>query len=196
MKKRMALVVLGIFLSAPLAWAASFGEFSAEMVSRGGGREFRGKIYVSGEKSRVEMPGSIMITRMDQKISWVIMPEQQMYMEHPLDLTKVEHTAKELPGEVERKSMGKEDVDGKPADKFLVRYDSGAGEQSIYQWMNADGFPVQVAAVDGSWSMLYQNLHQGPQPSDLFEIPASYQKMEMPNMGDIQAMMKANRSGE
>ncbi len=79
----VALVTI-LLLAAGLARAA---EFSATMVTRAGGMEIPGKIYVKDNKVRNEVQAaglaSIHILRPDKKAVWIIMPQQKAYMEMP-----------------------------------------------------------------------------------------------------------------
>lgn len=182
MRKIISCVLISLLalVLVPQAFAAAQAEFSADMVTREGGQTFHGKIYSAKDKVRIETPAATIINRLDQKVSWVLMPEQQMYMEQPIDPMAAARMQAEVPGETERVSMGKEPVDGKPAEKFKVTYDAGRGPENIYQWMGEGKFPLKTESLDGSWSVEFQNLIQGPQPASLFEIPADYQKFSMP----------------
>lgn len=168
-----------------LAGAVSAQEYSADMVTRSGNQTMTARVFVAKDKVRMEMPESIMIIRNDKKVSWMIMPSEKMYMEQPIDMSKAPKTAKEFAGEMERKSLGMETVDGQQTEKFLVVYKEGKKTVSVYQWIKDDHIPVKIEAVDGSWSVEYKNLKVGPPADDLFEPPAGYEKMAMPSMGDL-----------
>ncbi|KPK99182.1 MAG: hypothetical protein AMJ95_00025 [Omnitrophica WOR_2 bacterium SM23_72] len=156
--------------------AADIQPFSSEMVSRAGGKIENAKVYVSGNKMRTEIAGNIAILRLDKNVMWIVMPSQQMYMEMPMDMTKVPQTSKEIEGELERVPLGEEMVNGIQTDKFKVTSREGA----VYQWLTDSGFPVKMEAVDGSWSVEYKNIFFGPQPDYLFEVPAGLKKASMP----------------
>jgi len=84
-------------------------EFSADTIFTSEGQKMTGKIFSKSDKSRMEMNTQghqmIMISRMDKKVAWNIMPDQKMYMEMPIDPKK--HSPKtEIKGEVERKQVG------------------------------------------------------------------------------------------
>ncbi len=176
------------------AWAAAgMREFSAEMVMQGEGQSFQGKIYVGNDKTRLEMPQSIVITRIDRNVSWVIMPSQGMYMEQAIDQHMAERTATRYEGETERVSMGKEAVNGEPAEKFRITYTLQGSSQTVFQWMGKHEIPLRIAAPDGSWSVEYRNVQVASQPEHLFEVPDGYQKFAMPSMGNMAAMM--NQAG-
>ncbi len=181
-KTIVTITVIGSLFTGPAGWAFSAGGFSADMVSRSQGQQVEGKIYFSEGKARMEMMQTIMITRLDRKVSWMIMTSEKMYMEQPFDPSVTAKVSKEMPGELERVPLGAETVDGKPAQKFKVTYSQNGRQDSIYQWIGASDFPVKVEATDGSWSVEYRNVTVGPQPDSLFEVPDGYQKFAMPSL--------------
>jgi hypothetical protein len=163
-------------------------DFSADMISTAQGRSFQGKIYISKDKTRMETPESISITRLDKKVVWVLMPKDKMYMEQPVDPSKTVATSEKNSNEIERKLIGKEMIDGRMADKYQVVYSENGKKLTMFQWIAAGlKIPVKTAAADGSWTMEYKNIKIGKQPDSLFEVPGDYQKfsMQMPSMKDI-----------
>ena len=161
-------------------------DFSADMVSTTKDGVFIGEIFVTKDKTRMEMPQAITITRMDKNIVWILMPEQKMYMEQPLKPENVPATSDKMPGEIERKLMGAETINGKTTNKYRIVYTVGNKKETIFQWITtASGFPIKSAAGDGSWAAEYKNLKTGKQLDSLFEIPAGYQKFEMPSIPDL-----------
>jgi hypothetical protein len=188
-------VLLGwILCGAALAEGMERADFSADMISKSQGREMEMKIYVTKDKTRMDMGQSMVITRMDKHVSWMVMPSQNMYMENPIDLDKVAKTEKTIPGEVERVSLGADAVDGQQAEKFKITYITAGRQDSMYQWMAGNSpVPLKMEAADGSWSMQYKNVRLGPQPDSLFEIPAGCQKFAMPaGMGGAPMQMPAD----
>ncbi len=176
----MAAVVFGC------AAVASAEDFSADMVSTGKGGSFKGKIYVSQNKTRMEAAESITISRMDKKVVWILMPKEKMYMEQAFDPSKQMPTSEKVDNEIERKLIGQEKIDGKAADKYLVTYKQGGRKESMYQWMAVDlKMPVKMAAVDNSWTMEYKNIKKGKPADSLFEVPAGYEKFAVPSMKDM-----------
>lgn len=188
MKVLMSLLVsVGLMISATANAFNASAQFSADMVSTAADQVIEAKIYVGDKKTRVEMPQATMIMRMDLSVSWIVMPEQGMYMEQPIDPKMAAQTSREMPGEMERKSLGKENVNGRDAEKFLVVYSQNGRTDSIHQWLTSEGLPIRTAALDGSWSADFKNIQEGPQPATLFEPPTGYQKFEMP---DVNSMMR------
>ena len=164
---------------------ASAQDFSADLVNTFGKETTQSKLYVSGEKIRMEMKEGIMIVRTDKRVSWMLMPSEKMYMENPIDMTRVPKTGKNFDGEIERISLGSDSVDGQPTEKFKVTYTENGKSMAAYQWIKDGQIPVKVEAVDGSYSMEYKNISTGAQPAELFEVPADYEKMSMPSLGDM-----------
>lgn len=188
MKAKM-LLLMCMFLGAILLVLPGYAQdFSADMVSFSSEGSFTGKIYVSGEKSRVEMPEAVTISRMDKKLAWVLMPNEKMYMEQPLSPRSSASTREKLDGEIERKAEGNEKVSGRNTAKYRVIFELEGKREEVFQWIDeAAHIPVKTAAVDGSWSSEFKNIQTGPQGGELFEIPAGYRKMSlgMPDMNDL-----------
>ena len=157
-------------------------EYSADMVMRAEGKQFEAKTAVKGSKSRMEIVGATMIHRGDLGVSWTLMPGQNMYMEHKIDPQVLAQTGAYEDADVLREALGKDEVDGRAADKYKITYSHEGAPQSVYQWSVAGDIPVKVAAVDGSWEVQYNNLQSAGVSDSLFEVPAGYQKFEMPSM--------------
>ena len=191
MKKIIPLIKILILLSASFAWAF---DFSADTVSTSQGQVSKGKIYVSNDKVRMDTPGASTITRMDKKVAWILMPDQNMYMEQPLSLENVA-AAEKVPGELSRTLVGLDTVDGKTVNKYRVTYTSSAGESSMLQWVDsAMNIPVKTAAEDGSWSVEYRNITMGAQPDSVFELPTGYKKFAMPDMKEMMRSAQQERT--
>lgn len=185
--KVFCVMLLGLGMMV-FAGAGFAGDFSADMVSTSPEGSFIGKIYVSGEKSRMETVGAITISRMDKKIAWILMPTEKMYMEQALDARSAIGAQEKIDGEIERIAEGRETVNGRATTKYRVTYEAQGKREMVFQWIDgAEQVPVKTAAVDGSWSMEFKNMQAGPQDQALFEIPAGYQKMSfsMPSMEDM-----------
>lgn len=160
---------------------------SASVVHTAAGKTSKSKMYINSGKFRMEseeMGGSYMIVRRDLKKVWMVMAQNKSYMELPEGKeSETPMPDEKMKGEVSRKELGKETIDGHPAVKYEVTAKMGDKTSTFYQWMATDiNFPVKVAAVDGSWTAEYKDIKIGPQADSLFEIPAGFQKMDMPVM--------------
>lgn len=185
--RRAFLSVVGISLCLLFAARALALDFSSDVVSTSHGQKQTSKIYVQGTKARMESgPQGYSIVRPDKNLVWMVMPEQKSYMEMRFDPSKQPRTGEKVQGEVSRKLLGPETVDGHPCQKYEVTYKDKETSQKMYQWMATDiKFPVRTAAVDGAWMVEYKNIRLGSQPDSLFEVPSGFQKagMTLPDMG-------------
>lgn len=186
MKNNMKLILglMAIFLSAKMAWAI---EFSGDMIHTTKEGVTTQKFFVKNDKSRMENQEGIAITRLDKNVMWILMPQQKMYMEQPLNPDNVGTFSEKYPGELERTLIGQEVVDGRITDKYRIVHTIAGIKATVFQWVARDlGMPVKTASEDGSWSVEYKNIRMGSQPDSLFEIPAGYQRFstEMPSMDE------------
>lgn len=175
--------VLAIFLAGGTAFAA---EFSADMVMKGpDGQGMSGKVFVKGQKIRQEMDqdGEKMITilRPDRKLSWVIMPDEKVYMEMKMRESSEDPTLAEKADPAKVKRLGKETVNGFVCEKIQVT-DKGT---VVTQWLSTElGWPIkgEVKGPEGVSTHEYKNIKKGGVSEALFEIPAGFQKMSVPGM--------------
>src|SRR4030042_2997262 len=182
MLKKFFAILLFIFLLSGTALAFEFSAYTR--LTDEGVRETKGKIYFKPDKYRMDMKvheEMIMITRVDKKVIWNIMPAQKMYMEMPFNLKNKPKVEEKFEGEIDRKLVGNETIDGHPTKKYLITYKTGDEKLQVYQWFATDiNFPVKTSAIDGSWSQEYKNIKIGSQSDSLFEVPAGYKKIQMP----------------
>ncbi len=194
MKKLAWSLVLASLCLAMSTWALA-AELSAEVVHTGQGQQFSSKVFIKGDKVRMEgqtAPGAqagqgYQIIRQDLKVMWMVDPQQQSYMEVPLgqmgDLSRRAKAGEKLPGEISRKSLGMEKIDGRPTEKMEVTYSQQGQTTTVFLWMDKGlGLPLKTAAKDGSWSVEYRKVVKGGQPDSLFEVPAGFKKVSMPAM--------------
>ena len=186
MKKRF--LVLSVMLIALIfAGTATALEFSADVVNTGkGGKGMTSKIYMKDKKVRFEAPNqdTYTISRQDMQTTWIVMPKQKSYMEMKASQAKEQAPQEKVKGEISRKLIGPDTVDGHPTKKYEITYEVEKKQMKSYQWLATDmnNFPIKSAAVDGSWGMEYRNIKMGGQLDSLFEVPKDYKKMAMPAM--------------
>jgi len=177
------LVIAGFLLS--FSRGAFAQDFSANIVSTTKEGIQQGKVFVAKDKIRIEMMGSITISRQDKNAVWMLMPQERMYMELPLRPQDIVITSDKIEGEISRRLVGRETVDGKMADKYEVIYSLQGKNVRSFVWLTQGlNFPIKSAGADGSWMVEYKNVVIGEQPASLFEIPAGYQKFstELPEL--------------
>jgi hypothetical protein len=143
-----------------------------------GEKDVKGKVYMQAGKMRMELDGAgdkaVTISRPDKKLTWVLMPDEKMYMEqaHQEDPKIREWTPDR---EARSKLLGEETVSGLPCKKY-----QGEGKDTFYWISDKIGFPVKTQDPHGS--MLLRNIQIGAVPGSLFEVPPGYEKFSIPQM--------------
>lgn len=185
---RLAAVVLLFLMTRALA-----ENYSADVLTTTKMGTMKSKVYMAGDKVRMESEEGVIITRADKKVIWMLNPKEKFYVEVPLNSEGAIKASDRTPGEIERKFLGKEELQGILASKFMVVIENNNIRQSLYQWL-APGMdiPIKVASLDGSWSTEYKNIIKGTPPASLFEVPKDYRKFsyQMPDIKDFESRLK------
>jgi hypothetical protein len=180
------LIGSSLVLVLALGLAARAADFSADVETRAKGKTISSRMNYAGDKWRLESTAAgkktVSILRSDKKVVWTILPDQRLYIEHKMQPEHQRGMTAKQPGEMSRKKIGRETVNGIAADKYEVTYRNGRQTEKMHQWISDDKLPVKSAAVDGSWSTELKNVKMGQQAVTLFSVPAGYNKMTMPTM--------------
>ncbi|MGD0570893.1 MAG: hypothetical protein ABSA78_21040 [Candidatus Sulfotelmatobacter sp.] len=190
----------GLTLAASFALAQA--EFSAEIVDlQKPGTPTTAKIYFAKDKMRIESQtasahgGGAVIVNFGTQTSMVLMSQQHMYMEMPMQAQsqRMSYTAAFFQtGDVENAcgdwqkigsnqgsschKVGSETVNGRSTVKYETTNASG---DVSYFWLDPKlRFPVKWQGKNNSGEL--RNIQEGTQPATLFEAPAGYNKMVMP----------------
>lgn len=167
-------------------WAVS-PEFSADMTTTDAkGKVATGKIFIKGyQKIRQEISAegqtSVTILRLDKKVSWTLMPENQ-YLEvaMPFDTQHPEDSGIEY----ETTEIGNETING--YDCKVTQYTYKQKKYGILiQWVSTKlNFAIKSQSKNAKGKVTntieYTNIKTSAQPDSLFEIPSGYQKMGLP----------------
>lgn len=194
MLTRLLLAVVVVMGMAGMALAAEPAavEYSADETMETAGFAFEGKVYVSAGRERreqlVEGTRQITITRHDKKVSWTLLPEQQMYMETKLGTASA--TQDDLSQyEVQQTTVGPEEINGVMTTKSKIIMTGKSGDKlGGFWWVSHEGVMVKldVIGVDAGSKLRMKkelkNLEIGRQDPALFEIPEGYTKMSLMNM--------------
>ena len=152
-------------------------EFSSNVITKTKEGIVNGKVFVSKDKIRMEMESAISIARTDKKMVWMLLPKEKIYMEMPMGAENTVTLMNKVPGEISRKLLGTETIAGRVTEKYEVQYQDKDKKQTIHIWLSKDlQFPLKSSNVDGSWSVEYIDVKEGPQPAAMFELPADYKK--------------------
>lgn len=172
----LTILVSALFIADPVFAA----DFSAEMVSTTKEGTVKGKVFISGVKTRMEMDNTITISRVDVLKVWMLMPQDQLYIEMPLENPELVGISERIPGEINRVLLGTEELPGQgPAEKYEVEYKiAGEMPEKVLLWIDRDSrIPVKTAALDNSWTVEYKDIKIEKQEESLFEIPAGYKPL-------------------
>jgi outer membrane lipoprotein-sorting protein len=140
-----------------------------------------GKIYISGDKTRMEMEA------MGVKMITITNEEGDIYMYDPDRNSAMKMTAQpattDLPNEWAEEDIsamkveGEEKIDG--ADCLIVSLTEEGTVSKM--WLRKDnGLPVKIEIPDEGVLIEYKNYDTGAQDPALFEIPANAEVIEMP----------------
>ncbi len=181
----LTLFLLVLMVVSTGIWAAG-PEFSADMtMTDAKGKVASGKIFMKGQKIRQEITDegqtNVAILRLDKKVSWTLLPENQ-YMEvaMPFDTSRPEDSGIEY----ETKELGNETINGYECK--VIQYTYKEKKYGILvQWIaNKLNFAIKSQTKNSKGkvtnTMEYSNIKVGNQPDSLFEIPSGYQKMGLP----------------
>lgn len=164
-------------------------EWSATVVSSSAGQAVTMKVYIKPEKFRTDndAAGQSTIVRKDLNKVWMLMTSQKTYMEMPGTTEgQVQMVGEKVKGEVSRKEVGRETVNGHPTMKYEVTAKDNDKVMQVYQWQATDiNFPIKTAAIDGSWIMEYRDVKLSVQPDSLFEVPSGYKKLSIPGKAEM-----------
>jgi hypothetical protein len=111
-------------------------ELTADTMTKDGQKTYQGKIYVRDGKVRIERRNTpfYAIVRGDKGVLWQINGAENTYLEAKLTLELKPFSEEKLPGELSRKPLGTETVDGHPAKKYEVAVERGNKTDTYYQW--------------------------------------------------------------
>ncbi len=197
----MFLAVLTAFaFQGPQPFSADFSTTSSN-----GNVHMNGKFFFSLPKMRMDIADTgqrqnagpfggkmSMIVDGSSKTAYMLMTEQQMYMEFPMDqnnpmlqrMPKLQNLSSDPcsvgnQGDATCKKLGSETVNGRACDKWEVTDKSGKKETL---WIDQKlHFPVK--STDGQITSEFTNIKEGAQDAALFKVPPGYRKFDASMMG-------------
>jgi hypothetical protein len=200
-KMRVAAVVAFAVLSAPCARGGDQPhQFSADLVyDKAGVRTaaHSGKLNVADRKIRIELPDlaiGFFIVRSDAAAAYFVKPAQRVFMDakqtseltqllvpvDPDDPCRQWQAMAQIAGVTDQgaawrcERIGDESIAG----RRTIKYQGISPREDRYLiWIDPRiDFVVKLEANDGSVEVA--NIQEGPQPAQLFEIPAGYAKFD------------------
>jgi hypothetical protein len=175
------------------AQAPSMSPFTGDIaIKNKEGKDLNGKLYFSGSKMRMDMNSggrdAVMIYDIASKTSYMIMPQQKMYME-----MKAGQMARNLPKISDLKSydpdhpcaqqenmtcekIGSETIDGRSTDHWTFKDDKDGSV--MHAWIDRKiHYPIRTTTPDSQMDI--SNIQEGEPSASLFEIPSDYRKFDM-----------------
>ena len=162
-----------LFVVAMLSYAFAL-DITADMITKEGKITRNGKLYLKDNKCRAEKGSTPIYTivRGDKGLLWQVNGAENTYVEAKLTPALKPWIEEKIFGEVSRKEIGAETIDGHPTKKYEVTVKQGNKSDTYYQWFATDiRFPVKIANVNGKWSVEYKNIKNGA-PDNVFNLPA------------------------
>lgn len=192
--------IIGLFLIVVLVLAAGAAraDFIADQyitISLGeigeNARIFPAKVYSRQKQLRVEINNAgrtvVHISRGDKRppVFWMLMPDEKMYVEtvggeNPLDPFSPTSDIK-----IEKVFVGKENVAGRPTNKFKMTWRDKEGKKRIgFAWeaIDLNNAPIRQEFFREGEHVLVQltNIKVQKLDPDLFEVPSDYKKIAAP----------------
>jgi hypothetical protein len=196
--RKLAIAVL-LFFIASTAFAQLPGAtpFSGDLtIKTKASKNMTGKVYVGGTKMRMDINGMgrgmIMINDLANKISYMLMPTQRMYMEMRVgemaaqrgpkmpDLNSYDpnNPCAQTP-DMTCEKVGSETVNGRSTDKWIFKTKKDG--KTMTAWLDRKvAYPIRTIS-DGN-EMDLTNIQEGMPAASLFEIPSGYKKFDMGSM--------------
>ena len=167
-------------------------EYSADYIMETAEGAIRGRLNgapgLERREDLVEGTSIVSIRRDDKQVLWMLMPAERMYME--MKLGQMDGNTSRTPSPEEYKTEftneGREEVNGMMTTKSKVIMTGADGSKmGGFWWTTDDGLLVKMDVISIAkgekirMKRELSNIKIGPQPKDLFEIPAGYQTMSM-----------------
>jgi len=154
--------------------------YSAEIIRSDGERSL---VFEDGVRGRVEDGKNILIRRLDKGVAWNLTPETKTYSQVKLTKEMVKR-AISLETLCDWRADGTEVIDGRNCLRFIGHYHSADGASDaaheIYYVDAKTHMPRRNITFDlnGKKALTVDTLNVvlGPQPREIFEIPAGYKR--------------------
>lgn len=164
-------------------------EFNADVNQRLHGTTLTGRIFVKGEKYRVELQdagGRQMVIIVNQKtdLTMVVNPAEKNYMETPSTgmislMNDPFQSARYMETRSTKKLLGEEIISGYECSKFI--FESDQREMMTVWKAKKLGFALKISLPDKKQSFVeLKNIKESPIDEARFQLPAGYTKEEDP----------------
>jgi outer membrane lipoprotein-sorting protein len=193
LRGRYLLFLVCLFLLAPVLRAQPITppvvldkQYSADMIITGaGGNVMQQKIFAANGDLRTDQIStgmSILVLPEKQKM-YSILHAQKLVMSMPYDPAKMKSRIALANLQGTYTEVGPATINGVVCTEY--KYVSTDGKAYNIWVDTVRKIPVQMEALDHSFTLQLKNYQAAPQPAALFEIPPDYQVMEMPAMPNL-----------
>ncbi|MBH0197150.1 MAG: hypothetical protein HP494_16550 [Nitrospira sp.] len=169
-----------------MAQQAAAIDFSAERIVKNEQYSVTAHVNAKDDRWRFEFMqpqggASIIIVRMDSRISWLILSKRRQYLEVPVEKDHRLVVSERMEGEVSREFIGDETLNGYPTELFEVTVAENGVTRQYYRWVTkAQRFPVKTVSKQGRWSEEFRRLIFTEQSPFLFELPRRLDRANPP----------------
>jgi len=190
-------VTLVCLLAMPAVVPLQAAEFSADLIRADEDNDKEtSRVYVKGDLRREDImdEGEVegwVIYRPDKGVMWHVSPDDDMYVEVPLDIggDDIVEQVNRLEGSTTMKALGMEKLHGFDCEKTQYKYHEG-GQGGVMVWYSkALDYPIRIVQQDLAGNAMQtveiKNVDQAAVPASMFDIPAGYEKMTIPTMPEM-----------
>ncbi len=176
-----------------MAQQAAAIDFSAERIVKNEQSSVTAHVNAKDDRWRFEFMqpqggASVIIVRMDSRISWLILSKRRQYLEVPVGKDHRLVVSEMMEGEVSREFIGDEVLNGYPTELFEVTVAENGGTRQYYRWVTkVQRFPVKTVSKQGKWSEEFRRLIFTEQSPFLFELPRRLDRANPPMEGQPSA---------
>lgn len=192
------IIGLCIFLVLALAATAARADFIADQyitISLGeigeNAQIFPAKVYSKEKRLRVEINNAgrsvVHISRGDKRppVFWMLMPNEKMYVETVGGENPIDSFSPKSDVKIEKVFVAKENVAGRPANKFKMTWRDKEGNKRIgFAWeaIDLNNAPIRQEFFREGEHVLVQltNIEVRKLDAALFEIPSDFKKITAP----------------
>lgn len=163
--------------------------FSATQTINSGRNSFSTQLYREGKKMRMDISeegqNMSIVMRLDEDTNYMLMHEMSMYQE--VKTKRIKQYQSNMGIEfTNQKTIGRETVNGYETTKYTADYKDNDGQTGTgTYWITDDQIPVKtVMQIQRrrkvtETSMELSNLKVVDQPDELFEVPATYNSLNL-----------------
>jgi hypothetical protein len=165
-----------------LAHPAAALDFSADRIVKNGTSVVTAHVNAKHDRWRFEFTrpqggANVIIVRMDQRSSWLILSKQRLFLEVPIANDHRLVVSEAMEGEVSREFVGDETLNGHPAELYEVTVTANGETLQYYRWVTkAHRFPLKTVSKQGEWSEEFRRVVFTEQSPFLFELPRRLDK--------------------